>query len=135
MNVKSIQEAHKRIATHTLQTPLLYSRELSKLVSGKVYLKLESEQHTGSFKARGSLNKILSLKEEERAKGVITASTGNHGLGFARACEISGTKGIVFLPKKAAQSKIDALAYYDVCLLYTSPSPRDATLSRMPSSA
>lgn len=118
MTEELTRKAYSRIHTNTLKTPLLFSRELSQLVNGKVYLKLESEQHTGSFKARGSLNKILSLNEEDRFNGVVTASTGNHGLGFARACEISKVRGIVFLPKKASQSKIDALSYYDVELKF-----------------
>lgn len=118
MTIELVEKAYTRIKENTLLTPVLHSRELSKLVSGEVFLKLESEQHTGSFKARGSLNKIMSLSDEEKANGVITASTGNHGLGFARACEISGVNGIVFLPKKASQSKIDALGYYDVELQF-----------------
>lgn len=118
MQAKQIEEAYSRIRFDILKTPVLHSRELSQLVGGAVYLKLESEQYTGSFKARGSLNKILSLSDAERETGVVTASTGNHGLGFARACEISGTNGIVYLPKKASQSKIEALAYYDVELRF-----------------
>jgi len=128
MNAALIQKAHKRIQKNTLLTPLLYSRELSKIVSGNVYLKLESEQHTGSFKARGSLNKIMSLSDAERHQGTVTASTGNHGLGFARACEISGAKGIVFLPQKAAQSKIDALGFYDVELKFHEGSSLDTEI-------
>ncbi len=128
MNIQSIEKAYARIKDNSLLTPLLHSRELSRLVGGEIYLKLESEQHTGSFKARGSLNKILSLSKEEQARGVVTASTGNHGLGFARACEISGAKGIVYLPKKASQSKIDALGYYEVELRFHDGSSLDTEL-------
>lgn len=128
MDAHNIKEAYTRISEHTLYTPLLYSRKLSQLVNGHIYLKLESEQHTGSFKARGSLNKILSLTEKERENGVITASTGNHGLGFARACEISDAKGIVFLPHKASQSKIDALKLYHVELIFHEGSSLDVEL-------
>lgn len=128
MNRQLIEKAYARIKENTFRTPLLHSRELSRLVQGEIYLKLESEQHTGSFKARGSLNKILSLSKEEQTSGVVTASTGNHGLGFARACEISGAKGIVYLPKKASQSKIDALGYYGVELRFHDGSSLDTEL-------
>ncbi len=108
--------AENRIRPHTLTTPLLLSRPLSKLIKGQVYLKLENEQHTGSFKARGSLNKLLSLSEEEKMKGVITASTGNHALGFSRALEIAELEGTVYLPPHASEAKINALKNYPATL-------------------
>lgn len=110
--------AEERIRPHTLTTPLLLSRPLSKLVNANVYLKLENEQHTGSFKARGSLNKILSLTDTQRAKGVITASTGNHALGFSRALEIAKLDGTVYLPPHASEAKINALKNYPAILKY-----------------
>lgn len=115
---QEILKAEKRIRPHTLITPLLLSRPLSKLINGKVYLKLENEQHTGSFKARGSLNKILSLTDKEKAKGVITASTGNHALGFSRALEIAGIDGTVYLPPTASPAKIKALKHYPATLKF-----------------
>lgn len=113
---KEIKLAGERIAPYILKTPLLESKALGKLINGTVYLKMESEQYTGSFKARGSLNKLLSLSSEERQKGLVTASTGNHGLGFARAAEITESKGTVFLPSHASPSKLKALKQYDVQL-------------------
>lgn len=110
--------AEKRIRQHTLTTPLILSKALSKVVNGEVYLKLENEQHTGSFKARGSLNKLLSLTQDEKQKGVITASTGNHALGFSRALEITGIEGTVYLPPHASPAKIKALENYPVELKY-----------------
>ena len=74
--LSKIQKAGLRIRPYTLVTPLLYSLPLSKY-GANVYLKLESEQHTGSFKARGSMNKILTLTDEERKSGVVTASSTN----------------------------------------------------------
>jgi len=115
---KEILEAEKRIRPYTLTTPLMLSRPLSKMINGKVYLKLENEQHTGSFKARGSLNKILSLTEEERKRGVITASTGNHALGFSRALEIAGIDGTVYLPPNASKAKVKALEDYPATLQF-----------------
>jgi threonine dehydratase len=84
-----------------------------------VYLKLESEQHTGSFKARGSMNKVLSLTTEERKQGVVTASTGNHGLGVARAAQETGAKCVVFVPDNADASKVEAIKQYDAEIQYT----------------
>lgn len=110
--LSEIIKAEQRIRPHILKTPLIESKYLSQLNNGKVFLKLESEQYTGSFKARGSMNKILSLSKADRAKGVITASTGNHALGFARALELTNTKGIIYLPENAVPSKIEALKHY-----------------------
>ena len=118
-----ILAAEQRIRPNTLKTPLLESRYLSKLIDGNVYLKLESEQYTGSFKARGSLNKILSLSEEEKKRGAITASTGNHALGFARAVEIAGMDGTVYLPKHASKTKVAALGNYPVTLKFYGDDP------------
>ncbi|NQY67691.1 MAG: pyridoxal-phosphate dependent enzyme [Flavobacteriales bacterium] len=71
--IREIELAEERIRLFILRTPLIESKELSKLIEGKVYLKLESEQYTGSFKARGSMNKLLSLTDEEKERGTITA--------------------------------------------------------------
>lgn len=119
MNIlQEIRDAEQRIRPHILKTPLMESKELGKIINGKVYLKLESEQHTGSFKARGSLNKLLSLNDENRAQGTITASTGNHALGYARALEITGINGSVYLPENASEAKLKALGEFPVELRY-----------------
>jgi len=113
-----IKKAAARISGQVLQTPLFYSKYLSALNKGQVYLKLESEQYTGSFKARGALNKMLGLSSSEKAKGLITASTGNHAQGFARALEIVNAKGTIFLPTNAEPSKVEALKVYKVGLKF-----------------
>lgn len=118
---KLLSEVHKaetRIRPHVLRTALIHSSPLSK-DGANVYLKLENQQHTGSFKARGSMNKILSLTDEERKSGVATASTGNHGLGVARALKETGTKGTVFVPENADASKVSAIKAYGVDARYT----------------
>lgn len=113
-----ILKAEHRIRSHIYKTPLLYSNYLSALCDGDVYLKLESEQITGSFKARGSLNKLMAIKESGLHKKCITASTGNHGLGFARALNILQMDGLIVLPQNAVSTKVDALKSYDVDLLF-----------------
>jgi threonine dehydratase len=116
--VKEIARAAKRIGPHLLQTPLFQSVYLGELNHGDVYLKLESEQYTGSFKARGALNKVLSLPPESKVNGLLTASSGNHAQGFARALAISGDHGLIYLPHNAEPSKVEALKYYGVELAF-----------------
>lgn len=111
---EEITNAHERIKNDILHTPLLYSHWLSDICGGDIYLKMESEQITGSFKARGSLNKLMWIREQKSEALPVTASTGNHGLGFARACDLLGLKGKVFLPTTAVPSKIEALKKYDM---------------------
>ncbi len=124
MNIfNEIIEAQKRIQGDIFRTPLLYSNWLSDYCSGDVYLKLESEQITGSFKARGSLNKLKWIQEQQINALPVTASTGNHGLGFARACELLGIRGKVFLPHNAATSKVEAIRGYDVDLEFHGEDP------------
>ena len=122
MNYQSIYQevllAEKRIRKHILKTPLIESHSLSQLIKGKVYLKCENEQYTGSFKARGSLNKILSLSEEERSKRLVTASTGNHALGFSRSLQIADKQGVIYLPSYASKAKTEVLSHYPVELIY-----------------
>ncbi len=118
-----ILQANERIRDDILQTPLLYSNWLSNYCNGNVYLKLESEQVTGSFKARGSLNKLKWIREQQLDALPVTASTGNHGLGFARACNLLGMKGKVFLPKNAVSSKVKAIKAYDVELEFYGNDP------------
>ncbi|MBT8041526.1 MAG: threonine/serine dehydratase [Xanthomonadales bacterium] len=114
---QQIARAAERIGPHILHTPLLRSRYLE-AGGGRVYLKLENEQHTGSFKARGALNKVLSLSSAERRRGLLTASTGNHALGFARALDIAGGRGLICLPENAQRAKVEALRHYDVELAF-----------------
>ena len=113
-----IRRAARRIGPHVLETPLFQSAYLAELNHGEVYLKLESEQYTGSFKARGALNKVLSMAPEEKANGLLTASTGNHAQGFARALAISGDHGLIYLPENAEPSKLEALKHYGVELAF-----------------
>ena len=94
------------------RTPLDHSNTLSRMTGGRVYLKLENLQKTGSFKVRGAYYKISRLSSEERCRGVVTASAGNHAQGVAYAAMISGVKAIVVMPEKASPSKISATKSY-----------------------
>ncbi len=108
MNIKEkIIAAEKRIRPYLRETPLEYSYVLTKMTSCEVYLKLENIQVTGSFKARGALNKILSLPPS--TSKIITASTGNHGLGVANALSVVKKEGTIYLPKGASPAKVEAI--------------------------
>ena len=93
-----IRLAASRIRPHVVETPLHPSPTLSERTGARVYLKLENRQHTGSFKLRGATNKLLNLSAEERARGVVTASTGNHALAVARAAAQLDVGATIFLP-------------------------------------
>lgn len=110
---KEVLEAEQRIRNHIRETPLEPSPYLSASCKCNVFLKLENLQLTGSFKARGAFNKLLSLSEVEKSKGIVTASTGNHALGVAYALKKIGCKGTIYLPTNTAKAKLEALSYYD----------------------
>lgn len=115
MDVKAeVLQAESRIRNYIRETYLDYSESLSSQSNSKVFLKLENLQVTGSFKARGSLNKVLSLSEAEQAKGIVTASTGNHGLGVANALTQTQTKGTIYLPETVATVKANAIKSFKV---------------------
>lgn len=90
--------AERRIRPHLRETYVEPCAYLQADADTRVSLKLENLQHTGSFKVRGALNKLLSLSDAERARGVVTASTGNHGAAVAWALTRLGAKGVVFVP-------------------------------------
>jgi len=110
MNItKEVIAAEKRIRSHIRETILDYSPYYSKLAGANVYFKLENLQYTGSFKVRGAMNKVLSLTPAERDRGVVTASTGNHGAATAFSLGKFNAAGIVFVPQDAAAGKVQAI--------------------------
>jgi threonine dehydratase len=98
-----IIEAQKRIEPYIRRTPLTYDARLN------IYLKWENHQTTGSFKARGALNRVLSLQPQERANGIVTASAGNHGQGVALAARLLGISVLVFAADQASPTKLQAM--------------------------
>lgn len=106
---RQVQAAYARIGEHVRRTPLQASPSLSQVSEGEVFLKLENFQVTGSFKVRGSMNKILSLTPEQRAAGVVTASSGNHGAGVAYSVQRHGGRAVIFVPEGASRSKMEAI--------------------------
>jgi len=110
--LSAVYQARQRIAGRVLRTPLIASPVLSDQVGAAVYLKLESLQKTGSFKVRGAFNKILGLSEEERRRGVITFSTGNHGKAVACAAGDSGIAAVVCVSEHVPAYRAKAIAAY-----------------------
>lgn len=104
-----IWKARQRIAGLAEKTTLVMNAALSELFGAEIYLKLEYLQPTGAFKLRGAANKILSLNEEERQRGVATFSTGNHGLAVAYVAKQLGIPATVFISSRVPQVKADNL--------------------------
>ncbi len=98
-------------------TPLFRSNTFSKIINGELYIKAESLQKTGSFKVRGAFTKLYSLNKEQKRKGVITASAGNHGQGVAYASKILGIDCTVVMPVNASPAKIAAIKGYDANII------------------
>ena len=107
-----IHRARRTIAPYVHRTPILSSRSLGERSGYRVWLKAENLQKTGSFKARGAMNKMLSLTESERQSGVVTASAGNHGQAVAYASSLLDTPCYVVMPASANRSKVAAVRDY-----------------------
>jgi threonine dehydratase len=101
--------AEKVIRPYVRETYLDYSPFYSRMTGANVYFKLENLQYTGSFKLRGAMNKLLSLTDEEKGRGVVTASTGNHGAAFAYGLSKVEGSGVVFVPENASRTKVEAI--------------------------
>lgn len=112
--LREIQEAEERIRPYIKETSLEYSPVLSRMGNCKVYLKLENQQVTGSFKIRGAMNSLIFLSTTKNKDEFITASSGNHGAAFAHGTDILGLKGTIFLPKNASHTKIRTLKEQNV---------------------
>lgn len=109
VSLVNVLAAARRIAPFIQRTPLERSAHLSDALEADVWLKLECFQTTGSFKLRGALNALLSLDDDARQRGVVTASAGNHGLGVATAANRTGLPAVVVVPETASAAKVDLL--------------------------
>jgi threonine dehydratase len=104
-----VLKARKRISPYLDKTPLLHYPSLSKVLGFEAYVKHENYQPTGAFKIRGGINLISQLSPQERKRGVITASTGNHGQSIALASKMFGVKATVCVQKAANPDKVEAI--------------------------
>ena len=107
-----IEAARARISGHARETPIYRSETFSRLSGRPVSLKAENLQRTGAFKIRGAVNKLSTLTDEERARGVVAASAGNHGQAVAWAARELGARATIFVPEDAPMTKVDAARNY-----------------------
>ena len=107
--LRDIYRAKKTIAPHIPRTALHYSSGLSEMLSAEVYLKHEEHLPLGAFKGRGGINLLANLSDEEKKRGLITASSGNHGQSMASACKLFGVKAVIGLPEGANPNKVAAM--------------------------
>ena len=107
LTLEAFEEASEVVREVTLPTPLIYSEHLSNLTGNKVYLKPENMQLTGAYKVRGAYYKISTLSGEERERGLITASAGNHAQGVAYAAGKCGAKAVVVMPTTTPLIKVE----------------------------
>ena len=107
LTLESFEQASEIVKKVTLPTKLVYSEYLSKETGGKIYLKPENMQYTGAYKVRGSYYKISRMSEEERERGLITASAGNHAQGVAYAAQQFGCKATIVMPTVTPLIKVN----------------------------
>ena len=112
LTLNKFEEASEKVKEVTLETKLIYSEFLSEQTGNKVYLKPENMQFTGAYKVRGAYYKISTLTEEERGKGLITASAGNHAQGVAYAAKRYGCKAVIVMPTGTPLIKINRTKSY-----------------------
>ena len=112
LTLEKFEEASEIVKQVTLETKLIYSEYFSAQTGNKVYFKPENMQYTGAYKVRGAYYKISTLTEEEKAKGLITASAGNHAQGVAYAAKLAGVKATVVMPTTTPLIKVNRTKGY-----------------------
>ncbi|MBQ1801740.1 threonine ammonia-lyase [Lachnobacterium bovis] len=112
LTLDKFEEASEKVKEVTLETKLVYSDYLSEQTGNKVYLKPENMQFTGAYKVRGAYYKISTLSDEERKKGLITASAGNHAQGVAYAAKCYGAKAVIVMPTTTPLIKVNRTKSY-----------------------
>ena len=108
-NITDVVKAYRFLSKRVRHTPTEYSYPLSEIAGAPVYIKWENQQLCGSFKLRGALYKMNSLNTEERSRGVVTCSSGNHGQGVALAAKELGVNSLIFVPKACPETKKTAI--------------------------
>ncbi|MER9404055.1 hydroxyectoine utilization dehydratase EutB [Mesorhizobium caraganae] len=109
VTLTDIHAARERIANKVVRTPTVLSHSLSERFGVPVHLKLEHRQTTGSFKLRGASNAVASLSAEQKARGVVAASTGNHGRALAYAAKLEGMRAVICMSRLVPQNKLDEI--------------------------
>ncbi|MBA2341529.1 MAG: threonine/serine dehydratase [Pyrinomonadaceae bacterium] len=109
---ETIKEAQRRICSFVHRTPVITSRSFNERVGREVFFKCENLQRAGAFKIRGATNKILALSEDERGRGVVAFSSGNHAQAVALAARDANTRAVIAMPTDAPQTKVIATRGY-----------------------
>jgi threonine dehydratase len=112
LTLGDVRAAAARLAGRVHRTPVLTSRSLDEAAGHRVFLKCENLQRAGAFKIRGALNKLLTLSDQERRRGVVAFSSGNHAQGVALAARLTGTTAVILMPTDAPALKVAATRGY-----------------------
>ncbi|MBI4560587.1 MAG: pyridoxal-phosphate dependent enzyme [Candidatus Rokubacteria bacterium] len=112
LTLEDVERAAHRLADRIHRTPVTTCRSFDEAVGASVFFKCENLQRAGSFKIRGALNKLLTLSGEEKARGVVAFSSGNHAQGVALAARLTGTSAVIVMPTDAPASKLTATRHY-----------------------
>ena len=126
---QAILAAHERIRSIVLETPVVSSSHPSRTISPLVKFKLENQQRTGSFKLRGAANALSALTGEQRRAGVLTSSTGNHGLAVATAAKALGIRAEVYVSTQVSSKKLEAIRSCGAEIQVVGSNPLDAELA------
>lgn len=121
VSIERVREAAERLRCIVVRTPLRHSPSLSRVAGVEVWLKLECQQHTGSFKLRGAFNALALIPAARRSRGVVASSAGNHGLGVARAAREFGMPAMIFVPSTAPRVKREGIAALGATVDSSSP--------------
>ncbi|MDI6765484.1 MAG: threonine/serine dehydratase [Bacteroidota bacterium] len=125
IDFSDIESAYNTLKLVAHKTPLLSSRIFNEMNGNDLYFKAENFQRIGAFKFRGAYNKIASLANEERKRGVIAHSSGNHGQGVALACKLFGIRAVIVMPHNSAASKVEATKGYGAEVIFCGLSTDD----------
>lgn len=121
ISLDDIRSAHQRIAPYIHRTPILTSESVNEMAGCQLYFKCENFQKIGAFKARGGVNAVLSLPEDQRKNGVVTHSSGNHAQAIALAAKMAGIPSYIVMPKTAPEVKRKAVAGYGAQITLCEP--------------
>ncbi len=116
-----IRSAHSRISAYIHNTPVMTSQQLNRIFNCEMYFKCENFQKVGAFKFRGATNAVLALTSEEKSRGVVTHSSGNHAAALALAANMNGVKANIVMPENAPAVKKAAVAGYGADITYCKP--------------
>jgi threonine dehydratase len=118
---EDVLSAHARIQQHVIDTPVMTSSTIDKMTGSSVHFKCENFQRVGAFKFRGALNAVSMLSEEEKARGVVTHSSGNHAQALSLAAKLLGVKATIVMPNNSPRVKVEATRGYGAEIIFCEP--------------